>query len=82
MGTAFSAATTSIDKKTFVDPAVMMASLAQHFQGFGNKVSQPTAHGVNVMLLLRMPESHFTMDPKKLELAMDIAICKLPARGR
>ena len=40
MGTAFSAATTSKDKKTFVDPAVMMTSLsAQHFQGLGSKVS-------------------------------------------
>lgn len=37
-GTAFSAATTSKDKMTFVNPAVMMASLAQHFQGFGSKV--------------------------------------------
>lgn len=66
LGTAFSAATTSKDKKTFVDPAIMMISLAQHFQGFGSKVSQPTAHGLNVMLLLRMSESHFTIDPKKL----------------
>jgi hypothetical protein len=29
-----------------------------------------------------VPKSHFTIDSKKLELAMDIAICKLPARGR
>jgi hypothetical protein len=58
---------------------LIMTSVAQHFQGFGSKVIK---FECNVTTVLRVPKSHFTIDSKKLELAMDIAICKLPARGR
>jgi hypothetical protein len=73
MGTAFSATTTSKDKNTF-DDDFCGATLS--------RIWEQSKFECNVSTVLRVPKSHFTIDSKKLELAMDIAICKLPARGR